>query len=93
MITTLFIQLMEKEIKVEFSNCQIYRHVKTTKSLKEMFPLIYNCIVFNKRKRCLPYILASQGYDVWIGNNRGTQYSWKDFDRKNYWNFSFDHFV
>ena len=39
-----------------------------------------------------PFVLASQGYDVWLGNNRGTRYaqyhtslSPKDAE---YWNFS-----
>jgi hypothetical protein len=39
----------------------------------------------NKRKyynkyslKTLPYMLAHQGYDVWIGNNRGTRFALKN---------------
>lgn len=44
-------------------------------------------------KKSLPYLLAKEGYDVWIGNNRGSTYSMKhityDIDSMKYWDFSF----
>lgn len=40
------------------------------------------------------YVLALQGYDIWIGNNRGTTNSWKhktlNVNDKAYWNFTFN---
>ena len=27
--------------------------------------------VCNEESRCLPYIMANEGYDVWLGNSRG----------------------
>lgn len=47
----------------------------------------------NPRTKCLPYILADQGYDVWVGNNRGTSHSKKNSHMPNYWDYCFDHFV
>ena len=41
----------------------------------------------------MPFILASKGYDVWLGNNRGTKFSMRNENVKDYWNFSFDHFI
>ena len=39
-----------------------------------------------------PFILASQGYDVWLGNNRGTRYAQYhttlDPKEAEFWNFS-----
>lgn len=45
------------------------------------------------REKSLPYILAQKGYDVWVGNNRGTRYSQKNSHLPNYWEYNFDHFV
>lgn len=44
-------------------------------------------------KKATAYVLAENGYDVWIGNVRGTTYSKKhktidpDADKEEYWNF------
>ena len=49
------------------------------------------------KEKCLPFILVEQGYDVWLGNNRGNKYSRKHLilsskDEK-FWNYSLDEFA
>jgi pimeloyl-ACP methyl ester carboxylesterase len=55
--------------------------------------------VINSPDRAPAFILATQGYDVWMGNNRGCQYSLKhktlnstygSADAGLYWSFSFE---
>lgn len=45
-------------------------------------------------KRSLAYILVEEGYDVWIGNNRGNRYSQKhvklDVEDEDFWKFTVD---
>ena len=47
--------------------------------------------------RCLPFKLVEQGYDVWLGNNRGNKYSKKCTNcspsSPEFWNFSIDQFA
>ncbi|KAF3259686.1 cholesterol esterase [Orbilia oligospora] len=47
--------------------------------------------------KCLPFVLAEQGYDVWLGNNRGNKYSKKciytNSQDTSFWNFSIDEFA
>ena len=42
---------------------------------------------------CLPYVLAGEGYDVWVGKNRGTHHSDRNKGQGGYWTFCIDHFV
>ncbi|KAI0600591.1 Alpha/Beta hydrolase protein [Biscogniauxia sp. FL1348] len=48
-------------------------------------------------KRCLPFVLVDQGFDVWLGNNRGNKYSKKSIKSSptstQFWNFSIDEFA
>ena len=53
--------------------------------------------LMNGEQKALAFILARAGFDVWIGNNRGTRYSrrhikYKPTD-KAFWEFSFDEFA
>lgn len=47
--------------------------------------------------KCLPFLLADMGYDVWLGNNRGNKYSKKHISHSPsstaFWNFSIDDFA
>lgn len=48
-------------------------------------------------ERCLPFQLVDEGYDVWLGNNRGNKYSRKHLylsshDHK-FWDYSLDEFA
>jgi lysosomal acid lipase/cholesteryl ester hydrolase len=49
--------------------------------------------VCNSEDKCIPFILANRGFDVWLGNNRGNKHSrfHKTYstDSFEFWNFSF----
>lgn len=49
--------------------------------------------ISNDEDKCLPYILANLGYDVWLGNSRGNKHSRNHInlkpEDKEFWNFSF----
>ncbi|DAZ93387.1 TPA: hypothetical protein N0F65_012444 [Lagenidium giganteum] len=51
--------------------------------------------VLNFRRQSLAYLLADAGYDVWLGNNRGTTWSRQHLDYsiedKRFWDFSWEH--
>jgi lysosomal acid lipase/cholesteryl ester hydrolase len=54
-------------------------------------------VCMTEEERCLPFALVNQGYDVWLGNNRGNKYSKKStrFSPTSpaFWNFSMDEFA
>lgn len=56
---------------------------------------VWVCIT--EKERCLPFVLVEQGYDVWLGNNRGNKYSKKSLHYgptdTQFWNFSMDQFA
>lgn len=53
-------------------------------------------VCLTDEERCLPFLLAEQGYDVWLGNNRGNKYSRKSVhhtpSETAFWRFSMDEF-
>ncbi|KAJ7039132.1 Alpha/Beta hydrolase protein [Mycena alexandri] len=48
-------------------------------------------------ERALPFVLVEQGFDVWLGNNRGNKYSKKSIhhgpNSSKFWDFSIDDFA
>ncbi|KAK5113415.1 hypothetical protein LTR62_003515 [Meristemomyces frigidus] len=54
-------------------------------------------VCLTEKERCLPFMLVEQGYDVWLGNNRGNKYSKKNLHHAPtstaFWNFSMDQFA
>lgn len=56
---------------------------------------VWVCIT--EKERILPFVLVDQGYDVWLGNNRGGKYSRKCLHHSPteipFWDFSIDQFA
>lgn len=54
-------------------------------------------VCMSEESRCLVFTLVEQGYDVWLGNNRGNKYSKKSTQHSPttnaFWNFSMDDFA
>jgi lysosomal acid lipase/cholesteryl ester hydrolase len=54
-------------------------------------------VCMTEEERCLPFALVNQGYDVWLGNNRGNKYSKKSTKMSptspKFWDFSMDEFA
>ncbi|KZV79951.1 alpha/beta-hydrolase [Exidia glandulosa HHB12029] len=53
-------------------------------------------VCLTDEERCIPFVLAEAGYDVWLGNNRGNKYSRKSVHHTPadtaFWRFSMDEF-
>jgi pimeloyl-ACP methyl ester carboxylesterase len=51
-------------------------------------------LVCNEEDKCIPFILANKGYDIWMGNNRGNKHSRFHQslkpDSDEFWEFSFN---
>lgn len=51
-------------------------------------------ITGDSKEKCLPFVLVDNGYDVWLGNNRGNKYSCKHINissaDERFWDFSID---
>lgn len=54
-------------------------------------------VCLTEEERCLPFALVNEGFDVWLGNNRGNKYSKKSTrfspTSSEFWNFSMDEFA
>ncbi|KAH7883165.1 Alpha/Beta hydrolase protein [Phlebopus sp. FC_14] len=54
-------------------------------------------VCLTDEERCLPFVLVEQGFDVWLGNNRGNKYSKKSVhhspNSSKFWNYSLDDFA
>ena len=54
-------------------------------------------VCLTEEERCLPFALVNQGFDVWLGNNRGNKYSKKSTrfspTSSDFWDFSMDEFA
>lgn len=54
-------------------------------------------VCMSEEHRCLVFTLVENGYDVWLGNNRGNKYSKKSTQyspaSNAFWNFSMDDFA
>ncbi|KAL4071356.1 Alpha/Beta hydrolase protein [Scleroderma yunnanense] len=54
-------------------------------------------VCLTDEERCIPFVLVEQGFDVWLGNNRGNKYSKKSLhyspNSRKFWDYSLDDFA
>ena len=96
-------KLEEHQVKTEDGYILTLWHLSPNSSLNKnkvvYFQHGFTCtawVFFQMEKKSLPFLLVEQGYDVWLGNSRGTIFSLdhisKNYKKANgdYWDFSMD---
>ena len=85
----------EEDVKVNSGGDSVQKRVVYLHHGLMMNSEVWVCIT--EKARCLPFLLVDQGYDVWLGNNRGNKYSKKCMNHapteNEFWDFSMDQFA
>ena len=85
----------EEDVKVNAGENSVQKRVVYLHHGLMMNSEVWVCIT--EKARCLPFLLVDQGYDVWLGNNRGNKYSKKCMSHapteNEFWDFSMDQFA
>lgn len=85
----------EEDVKVNAGEDSVQKRVVYLHHGLMMNSEVWVCIT--EKARCLPFLLVDQGYDVWLGNNRGNKYSKKCMNHapteNEFWDFSMDQFA
>lgn len=95
-----------EEHKILTSDSYILTAWRIYKNVTRKYPAVLNhglldssfSYIINERNESLAYILADEGYDVWILNNRGNKYSkehaeWNSRNDKRFWDFTWEDFA
>ncbi|KAK3719912.1 cholesterol esterase [Vermiconidia calcicola] len=85
----------EEDVRVNAGEGSVQKKVVYLHHGLMMNSEVWVCIT--EKERCLPFLLVDQGYDVWLGNNRGNKYSKKCTHHSPadnaFWDFSMDQFA
>lgn len=85
----------EEDVKVNMGPNSVQKRVVYLHHGLLMNSEVWVCLT--EKARCLPFLLVDQGYDVWLGNNRGNKYSKKSMHHapteNEFWDFSMDQFA
>lgn len=85
----------EEDVKVNAGHNSLQKRIVYLHHGLMMNSEVWVCIT--EKERCLPFLLVDQGYDVWLGNNRGNKYSKKCLKyaptQNEFWDFSMDQFA
>ena len=100
------INIEEHEITTE--DGYILKTIRLNRDFKKNAPVVFlqhglvdssDAFIVNGEENSPAYILAREGYDVWMGNNRGNRFSrkhtslnpdsWDKDEKYKFWNFSF----
>ena len=85
----------EEDVKVNMGPNSVQKRVVYLHHGLLMNSEVWVCMT--EKDRCLPFLLVDQGYDVWLGNNRGNKYSKKSMHHapteNEFWDFSMDQFA
>ncbi len=95
-----------EEHKILTSDSYILTAWRISKNITKNRPIVLNhglldssfSFILNEKNESLAYLLADEGYDVWVTNNRGNKYSKEHTEMnsrndKNFWDFTWEDFA